>query len=47
MLYGIVDIGSNTIRLKIYEYKNNKTNLFFLKRKQQGLLLIVMTVNKR
>ena len=24
MLYGIVDIGSNTIRLKIYEYKNNK-----------------------
>lgn len=45
MLYGIVDIGSNTIRLKIYEYKNNKIKSVFSKRKQQGLLLIVMTVN--
>lgn len=45
MLYGIVDIGSNTIRLKIYEYKNNKIKSVFSKKKQQGLLLIVMTVN--
>ena len=32
MLYGIVDIGSNTIRLKIYEYKNNKIKSVFSKK---------------
>ena len=38
MLYGIVDIGSNTIRLKIYEYKNNKIKSVFSKKKTAGLI---------
>ena len=38
MLYGIVDIGSNTIRLKIYEYKNNKIKSVFSKKKTAGII---------
>ncbi|WP_299522365.1 exopolyphosphatase [uncultured Methanobrevibacter sp.] len=38
MLYGIVDIGSNTIRFKVYECKNNKIKSIFSKKKTAGLI---------
>lgn len=38
MLYGITDIGSNTIRLKIYRYENNKVQELFSKKKTAGLI---------
>lgn len=38
MLYGITDIGSNTIRLKIYQYENNKVQELFSKKKTAGLI---------
>lgn len=38
MLYGIVDIGSNTIRFKVYECKNNKVKSIFSKKKTAGLI---------
>lgn len=38
MLYGIVDIGSNTIRFKVYECKNNKVKSIFSKKKTAGII---------
>ncbi len=38
MLYGIVDIGSNTIRFKVYEYKKGKIKSIFSKKKTAGLI---------
>ncbi|MDO5851962.1 MAG: exopolyphosphatase [Methanobacteriaceae archaeon] len=38
MLYGIIDIGSNTIRFKIYSYKNNKIKSIISKKKTAGLI---------
>lgn len=38
MLYGIVDIGSNTIRFKVYKCKNNKFKPIFSKKKTAGLI---------
>lgn len=38
MLYGITDIGSNTIRFKVYQYKNNKIKPLISKKKTAGLI---------
>ena len=37
MIYGIVDVGSNTIRLSIYKYENNKVILLLNKKTMAGL----------
>ena len=37
MIYGIVDVGSNTIRLSIYKYENNKVVLLLNKKTMAGL----------
>ncbi len=38
MLYGITDIGSNTIRVKIYEKKNDKIKTLISKKRTAGLI---------
>lgn len=37
MIYGIIDVGSNTIRLSIYKYENNKVILLLNKKTMAGL----------
>lgn len=37
MIYGIVDVGSNTIRLSIYKYEDNKVVLLLNKKTMAGL----------
>ena len=37
MIYGIVDVGSNTIRLSIYKYEDNKVILLLNKKTMAGL----------
>ncbi|BDZ71002.1 hypothetical protein [Methanobacterium petrolearium] len=41
MLYGIVDIGSNTVRLNVYNYKNNKLNIIFTRKENLGLIFYI------
>ena len=41
MLYGIVDIGSNTVRLNVYNCKNNEINLVFSKKENLGLVFFI------
>jgi exopolyphosphatase/guanosine-5'-triphosphate,3'-diphosphate pyrophosphatase len=38
MICGIVDLGSNTIRLSIYKYENGRTELMLSKKSVAGLL---------
>ena len=38
MRYGIVDIGSNTIRFKIYDYKKGKIKNFISKKRTASLV---------
>ncbi|QUH23731.1 phosphatase [Methanobacterium alkalithermotolerans] len=41
MLYGIVDIGSNTVRLNVYHCKKNDINLIFSKKENLGLVFFI------
>jgi exopolyphosphatase/guanosine-5'-triphosphate,3'-diphosphate pyrophosphatase len=41
MLYGIVDIGSNTVRLNIYRYSNDKVSLVISKKETLGLVFYI------
>jgi len=45
MIQGIVDIGSNTIRLNVYFYKNKKFKLLFSKKEKLGLAMYVKNGN--
>ena len=41
MLYGITDIGSNTVRLNIYRCKHDKISLVITKKETLGLILYI------
>ena len=41
MSYGIVDIGSNTVKLNVYRCKDNEINLIFTKKENLGLVFYV------
>lgn len=41
MLYGIVDIGSNTVRLNVYHCKKTESNLIFSKKENLGLVFFI------
>ncbi len=41
MLYGITDIGSNTVRLNVYRYDDNDINIVFSKKENLGLMFYV------
>jgi exopolyphosphatase / guanosine-5'-triphosphate,3'-diphosphate pyrophosphatase len=41
MLYGIVDIGSNTVRLNVYNCKDNDISLLFSKKENLGLIFYI------
>ncbi|MDO8869257.1 MAG: phosphatase [Methanobacteriaceae archaeon] len=41
MLYGIVDIGSNTVRLNVYRCKNNDIRVMFSKKENLGLVFYI------
>ncbi|MDO9045153.1 MAG: phosphatase [Methanobacteriaceae archaeon] len=41
MLYGIVDIGSNTVKLNIYRCKNNDISVMFSKKENLGLVFYI------
>lgn len=41
MLYGIIDLGSNTVRLNVYECKNQKARLLFSKKETLGIISYV------
>lgn len=41
MLYGIVDIGSNTVRLNVYHCKNNDIRVMFSKKENLGLVFYI------
>jgi exopolyphosphatase/guanosine-5'-triphosphate,3'-diphosphate pyrophosphatase len=41
MLYGIVDIGSNTVRLNVYSYENDKLNIIFTRKENLGLVFYI------
>ncbi len=41
MLYGIVDIGSNTVRLNVYQCKNNEINIVFSNKENLGLIFYI------
>ncbi len=41
MLYGIVDIGSNTVKLNVYHYKDNEISLLFSKKENLGLVFFI------
>ncbi len=46
MLYGIVDIGSNTVRLNVYRCKNKDViSVFFSKKENLGLLFYIKERN--
>ena len=38
MIYSVVDIGSNTIRLQLYQYKKGKLKTIISKKKTAGLI---------
>lgn len=40
--YGIIDIGSNTVRLEIYNHDNGELNLFFKKKENLGLASYIL-----
>nr|WP_319373857.1 phosphatase [uncultured Methanobacterium sp.] len=41
MLYGVVDIGSNTVRLNVYRYENNKISVMFSNKENLGLVFYI------
>jgi len=41
MLYGIVDIGSNTVRLNVYRSENHDINIMFSKKENIGLIFYI------
>ena len=41
MLYGIVDIGSNTVRLNVYHCENNDIRVMFSKKENLGLAFYI------
>jgi exopolyphosphatase/guanosine-5'-triphosphate,3'-diphosphate pyrophosphatase len=41
MLYGIVDIGSNTVRLNVYNYENDKINIVLTRKENLGLVFYI------
>lgn len=41
MLCGVVDIGSNTVRLNVYRYENNNINIMFSKKETLGLVFYI------
>ena len=41
MLYGIVDIGSNTVRLNVYSCKDENISLIFSKKENLGLIFYI------
>jgi exopolyphosphatase / guanosine-5'-triphosphate,3'-diphosphate pyrophosphatase len=41
MLYGIVDIGSNTVRLNVYNCKDENISLIFSKKESLGLIFYI------
>jgi exopolyphosphatase / guanosine-5'-triphosphate,3'-diphosphate pyrophosphatase len=41
MLYGIVDIGSNTVRLNVYNCKDDDISLLFSKKENLGLIFYI------
>lgn len=41
MLYGIVDIGSNTVRLNVYRCEDNHINIVFSKKEDLGLVFYI------
>lgn len=41
MLYGIIDIGSNTIRMNIYKIEGHNFNLLLSKKEAVGLVQYV------
>lgn len=41
MLYGITDIGSNTVRLNVYRYNDNDINIVFSKKENLGLMFYI------
>lgn len=38
MLYGVIDVGSNTVRMNIYSFTNNETKLIFSEKNTLGLV---------
>lgn len=45
MIHGIVDVGSNTVRLNVYFYKNNHFKLLLSKKENLGLAMYVKNGN--
>ncbi|BDZ68247.1 hypothetical protein [Methanobacterium ferruginis] len=45
MLYGIVDIGSNTVRLNVYNYENDKINIVLTRKENLGLVFYIKEKN--
>ena len=41
MLYGVVDIGSNTVKLNVYNYRHNVINVEFSEKENLGLLFYI------
>lgn len=41
MLYGIIDIGSNTVRMNVYRYENEDISLMFSKKETLGLVFYI------
>ena len=41
MLYGIVDIGSNTVRLNVYRCKDDDISVIFSKKENLGLVFYI------
>lgn len=41
MLCGVVDIGSNTVRLNVYRHENNNINIMFSKKETLGLVFYI------
>ena len=37
MIYGVIDVGSNTIRLSIYKYEDDKITSLLKKKTMAGL----------
>jgi exopolyphosphatase / guanosine-5'-triphosphate,3'-diphosphate pyrophosphatase len=45
MLYGVIDIGSNTVRLNVYRYENNNIRVMFSKKENLGLIFYIKKGN--
>ena len=41
MLYGVVDIGSNTVKLNVYNFRDNHINIEFSEKENLGLLFYI------